>query len=97
MQCVEKGRKKLNFITLKNLKSIVLIVETAIHYIKENIKGFIGKGKNLMEKTCKTCIRFCLNKNDGKVCNQYKTEVQEILEGIDKILEEGYQDWEGMR
>ncbi len=26
-----------------------------------------------------------------------KTEVQEILETIDAILEEGYQDWEGMR
>ena len=48
-----------------------------------------------MEKTCKTCIYYpCLRIDCGKVCNQYKTEVQEILEGIDRILEEGYQDWE---
>lgn len=77
---------------------MVHIVEIAIDYIKKNIKEFIEKGKGLMEKSCKPCIHYpCLRIDCGKVCNQYKTEVQEILEGIDKILEEGYQDWEGMR
>lgn len=74
---------------------MVHIAEIAIDYIKKNIKGFIEKGKGLMEKSCKTCTYYpCTRINCGKVCNQYKTEVQEILEGIDKILEEGYQDWE---
>ena len=48
-----------------------------------------------MEKTCKTCTNLC-NKR-GEVCNLYKGEVQEMLKEIDKILEEGYLDFEGMR
>lgn len=48
-----------------------------------------------IEKTCKTCINLC-NKR-GEVCNKYKGEVQEMLKKIDRLLEEGYQDWEGMR
>lgn len=74
---------------------MVLIVEIAINYIKESIKEFIEKGKGLMKKSCNNCIYYpCLRIDCGKVCNQYKTEVQEVLEGIDTILEEGYEDWE---
>ena len=48
-----------------------------------------------MKKNCKICINLC-NKR-GEVCNLYKGEVQELMKEIDKLLEEGYQDWEGMR
>ena len=48
-----------------------------------------------MEKTCKTCMNLC-NKR-GEVCNLYKGEVQEMLKEIDKILEEGYLEFEDKR
>ena len=47
-----------------------------------------------MEKTCKTCINLC-NKR-GEVCDLYRSEVQEMIKNIDKLLEENI-EFEGMR
>lgn len=50
-----------------------------------------------MEKNCKTCINLCNKRGEVQDCERYKGEVQELLKEIDKLLEEGYQDWEGQR
>ena len=50
-----------------------------------------------MEKTCKTCINLCNKRGEVEGCDRHRSEVQEMIKKIDKILEEGYLDFEGMR
>ena len=50
-----------------------------------------------MEKTCKTCINLCNKRGEVEGCKNHRSEVQEMIREIDKLLEEGYLDFEGMR
>lgn len=50
-----------------------------------------------IEKICKTCINLCNKRGEVEGCDRYKGEVQEMIKEIDKLIKEGYQDWEGMR
>jgi len=42
------------------------------------------------KKTCKTCINLCNKRGEvcGKLCENYKGEVQEMLREIDIMLED---------
>lgn len=49
-----------------------------------------------MNKTCKTCINLCNKRGEVEQCKNYRSEVQEMLKEIDKILED-YIEFEGIR
>ena len=50
-----------------------------------------------LKRECINCIYYpCLRITCGEVCNQYTTEVQELMKEIDKLLED-YIEFEGMR
>ena len=49
-----------------------------------------------MNKTCKTCINLCNKRGEVEGCKNHRSEVQEMIKEIDKILED-YIEFEGQR
>ena len=67
---------------------------------KEETEFYFDKKLKKYGAYCRNCNRL-YQKEYKRIYRERKrlnkTEVQEILEGIDKILEEGYVDFEGTR